>query len=150
MHIYLGKKYHAIQYSVSVLMPPPTTAWLLMACTKQPKVNSVSTGFNYYQLVSSCLPLQSVKKSPFWVTVQEKWLDGWLWLRSRIRAHIELSEAEQLLGLFQYIYLCINPLALISTISWNQRKSCKKHVWTNKICSHLRLIYHRQWPTLCS
>ena len=44
---------------------------------------------------------QSVKKSPFRVTLQEKWHFGCLWLRSRIRAHNKLSEAEQLLGLFQ-------------------------------------------------
>ena len=45
--------------------------------------------------VSSCLFL-SVKKSPFLVTLQEKWHFGCcLWLRSRIRAHNKRSEAAR-------------------------------------------------------
>ena len=36
------------------------------------------------------------------MALQEKWYFGCLWLRSRISAHNKLSEAEQLLGLFQF------------------------------------------------
>ena len=35
------------------------------------------------------------------MTLQEKWFFGYRWLRSGIRAQNKLSEAEQLLGLFQ-------------------------------------------------
>ena len=49
------------------------------------------------------MSLQSVKKSPFQVTLQEKWLFGGRWLRYRIRTHNKPTEVEQLLGLFPYI-----------------------------------------------
>ena len=104
-------------------MPPPTTCRAPPRRRKNSLVStqcqSVSTSIKLYQVV--CL-FKVSKSRPFWVTLQKK--ERCLWLRSRIRAHNKLSEAGQRLGcklgLFQYIYLlpCINPWALIGTISW--------------------------------
>ena len=77
-----------------------TTCWAPAPLAKQPSVNSVSNIINMYQR-DQVGSLFQVSK----VTLQEKWLFGCLWLRSRIRAHNKRSEAEQLLSLFQYIFL---------------------------------------------
>ena len=124
-------------------MPPPATCWAR---------NSVSTVTIMWLYVSSCLPLQSVKKSPFRQISSDssrKWILGCLWLRSRITAHNKLSEAGQLLGLFQYIYL----FALYQRSSSNLHYKLK----STNFQSDLRLdktrflvIYHREWPSLCS
>ena len=89
-----------------------TTHHLVGAGAKQflASVNSVPT---QYQLVSSRL---RVKKSPFRVTLQEKWHFGCLWLRSRIRAHNKLSEVEQLLGLLQ-LALCPVSIRVLNVTS---------------------------------
>ena len=89
-------------------------------CTNQSSVNSLAVS-TQYQLVLNGIKLVlsskpwSVKKSPFQVTLHEKWCFGCLWFRSlrfrinvhwsRIKVHlsllwhIKLAEAEQLLGL---------------------------------------------------
>ena len=105
-----------------------TTHNLLGACAKQSSVNSVSTSINQFQLASSWLSLQSVKKSPFQVTPQEKWRFGCLWLRSRIRAQNNLSEPEQHLCLFK-LNLCF---ALYQSSSSNLHCKLKltKSRWT--------------------
>ena len=91
---------------------------------------------NYYQLISTCINLYQVvclvkvsKSRPFLVTLQEKWLFGGLWLRSRIRAQNKLSEAK--LRLFEYIYLS----ALFQSSSSNSHSKLK----LTKVLSDLRL-----------
>ena len=84
-------------------MPPPTTCWApAQSSSLSTQCQKVLTIINYYQVI--CL-FKVSKKSPFQVTLQDKWLFGYLWLSSRIRAHNKLSETGQLLGLFQYICL---------------------------------------------
>ena len=105
-----------------------------------------------------CLPevvclLQSVKKSPFRVALQGKWLFGCLsgWLRSKIRAHNKLSEdlEEQLLALFQYIYL----FALYQSSSSNSHYKLQSTKVLSDLCldkTRFLVIFHRKSPTLCS
>ena len=111
----------SVLQSVSVPMPPPSTD-LLGRCRRKTvqslSVHSVSTSIIWYTLVSNQLSLQSVKKSPFRVTIQEKLLFGCLWLRSRIRQALWGRTALQV-RLFQYIFL----FALYQSLSSNSRSS---------------------------
>ena len=74
-------------------------------------VNSVSTSIivsTSIKFISTSIKLADSskwQKSRFQVCLQEKWLFGCFWIRSRIRAFNKLSEAEQLLDLSQYIFL---------------------------------------------
>ena len=84
--------------------PPPA------GCQRNTVQCQLSANVNQYQLVSTSIKLvvsSECQKVTFSSTPQEKWLFGCLWLRPRIRAHYKPSvlEAEQLLGLFQYIFL---------------------------------------------
>ena len=50
------------------------------------------------------------------MTLEKKWLFGRLWLRSRSRAHIKLSEAEKLLDMSQYIALQVYHVLILELI----------------------------------
>ena len=84
-----------------MLIPPPTTCWAPVQ--NSPVSAQCQLSVNWYQLVSSWLPLQSVKKSPLQVTIQGKWLfavsgSPWHW-----QVQVQSSQhlwAEQLLCLF--------------------------------------------------
>ena len=84
----------------------------------------VSTSINWYQDGWHWLSLQShsVKKSPFLVILQEKWLFGCLWLRPRIRTHnnFNLSEAKQPFG-----PVSVNLLALYQSSCSNSHSKMK-------------------------
>ena len=124
-------------------MLPPTT-WLMQEkSTSVSLVNQCKVITNQCQPVSSWRSLQRVQKTPFSIDSSRKMEFGCLWLRSRIRAHNKLSEAKQLLGLFDSVgpcfsinfYLpCINPRALICSIRWNQQKprQAQTCVWTKQ------------------
>ena len=116
-------KAHALDWTANA------TTHHLLGCSgrwcKAAQCQLVSTSINLYQLVSTCINSSaslSVKKSPFRVTLQEKCFYCCLWLKSRIRAHDKLPEAEQVLGLFQYIYL----FALYQPSSSNLHYQMKK------------------------
>ena len=58
------------------------------------------------------LSSQSVKKSPFRVTLQEKWHFGCLWLRSRIRAHHKALWGRTALGPAS-VQLALCPVSIL-------------------------------------
>ena len=74
---------------------------------------------------------------------------GYLWLRSRIRAHNKPSEAEQLLGLFQCNFLF--ALYQSSSSNWHcELKSTKVPVDLCLDKTRFLVIAHRKLPTFCS
>ena len=127
----------------------------LTTCRAPAQTSPVSTqcqlSVNWYQLASSWLSLHSVKKSPFQLTLQEKWRFGCLWFRSRTRAYNKLSEAEQFLSLFQFNLFF--AAALYQSSSSNlpcKLKSTK--VTTDQSLDKARflVIAHRKLPFLYS
>ena len=110
----------------------------------------MSTCINYYQLVSNCLSLQIDKKSPFRLTLQEKWLFGCHWHRSRTRAHNrdKLSEAEQLLGLFHcnFLFALYQPSCSSSHCKLKSTKVPADHCLEK---TRFLVMAQRKQPTLC-
>ena len=146
-------------------IPPPTTcrapaqsSSVSLSVRSQLSVNwhqlrLVSTN---YSLVSMCIKLSASskcqkvafssdisRKMTFWLSLSLR-----LWLRSRIRAHSKLSEAKQLLGLCQYIYI----FALYQPLSSNSHYKLKLTEIPSEsdLCLDKTNFYHRKWPTLCS
>ena len=123
---------------MSVPILPPTTSWAPSQC--QPSVNQYQLVSSWYRLVSSWQTLQSDKSYLFkWLFKKNEFLavSGSdlgleLWTSS-------LVQTSSWTCLSTSVYLpCINSQAPISTISWNQWKSCWSCLWTGQeFCSLL-------------
>ena len=112
---------------------------LLGAGAKPFSVNSESTSINT-AVSSSWLSLPIDKKSSCQVTLQEKWLFGCLWCRSRIRAHNKL-----------WGKIALGPVsAHLSLYSSSSHLDCKLKsttwVWTSQVS--LSLIAHMKQQSL--
>ena len=119
---------------------------LLGSCAKQLSVN-------LYLLVSTSIKLAVFSKCQKVAFSSDSSINmfcfGCLWLRSRIRAHNKLSEAKQLLGLFQYIVL----LSLYQSSSSCLHYKLKLTKAPLDLCldkTRLLVIYHARQPNLCS